>query len=257
MEFHQIDCFKVHLTFLKILAIWPGDNPSRGYIYYSRIFLLIFVYIFLTLYSINFYFLPQQLEIFAEEMTFYFTDVTVFSKVIAFIFMRDKIRKMLHMLENEMFQSENSEEAEIIKNAKQNTLMYWKITAVMSVVANTAHVFAPFVSHLILPIELEFPACSYSFIPEKYKAKVLYPAYLYQGIGITCHMLYNVNFDTFLLGLMFLGIAQLDILDRKLRKVTDCKVDTEIHGIIDKSADDRNAVLAINQCIKRYDAVCK
>ncbi|XP_026732015.1 odorant receptor 94a-like [Trichoplusia ni] len=258
MEFHQIDCLKVHLTFLNILAIWPGDNPSRCYVYYSRLFLLVFVVTFITLYTINFYFLPQQLEIFAEEMIFYFNDLTVLSKVLAFVFNLDKFREMLDILESETFQGDTPHEDKIIKKAKQNALLYWKITAGISIVANSANVVMPMVVHLIYSIDLEFPVCRYSFIPEKYMEIFLYPAYFYQSLGITSHMLYNVNCDTFLLGVMFLAIAQLDILDGKLQKVTDgSKKSGDGPWLYDNSDHDRRSFMEINKCIKHYDLVCK
>uniref|UniRef100_A0A2A4IYH6 Odorant receptor n=1 Tax=Heliothis virescens TaxID=7102 RepID=A0A2A4IYH6_HELVI len=165
---------------------------------------------------------------------------------------------MLSMLESEVFQSNDAEEIKLIKEAKEKSNFYWKITAGLSVSANTVNVFLPFVVHLIFSVKLEFPVCRYSFIPEKYEAMFLYPAYLYQSIGITSHMLYNVNIDTFLLGVMFLAMAQLDILDRKLRKVTDvCLYPDAARGSVDKFIDDQNAVLEIVNCIKHYDAVCK
>nr|ALM26245.1 odorant receptor 62 [Athetis dissimilis] len=256
MGHKQIDCFKIHLTILRILGVWPEENPSLCYIYLSGIFVFIFTVLYVVIYTMNFYFLPQQLEIFAEELIFYFTNVGALSKALAFIFLRDKVKKMLDMLESEVFQSDNPEELKLIEKAKEKSMFYWKITAGLSVSANTVNVFLPFVVHLIFDVKLEFPVCRYSFIPEQYEAIFLYPAYLYQSIGITSHMLYNVNIDTFLLGVMFLAMAQLDILDRKLRKVTDVCVNVNAPpGSVDRAIDDQNAVLEIIKCIKHYDAV--
>ncbi|KAJ8735435.1 hypothetical protein PYW07_007055 [Mythimna separata] len=256
MGYYQIDCFKIHLTILRILGVWPTENPSPCYIYLSGLFVFIFTVLYVVIYTMNFYFLPQQLEIFAEELIFYFTNVGALSKALAFIFLRDKVKKMLEMLESDMFQSDNPEEIKLIQKAKEKSSFYWKITAGLSVSANTVNVFLPFVVHVVFNVKLEFPVCRYSFIPEKYEAIFLYPAYLYQSIGITSHMLYNVNIDTFLLGVMFLAMAQLDILDRKLRKVTDVCVHVNApSGSIDKMIDDQNAVAEIIKCIKHYDAV--
>lgn len=256
MGYYQIDCFKIHLIILRILGVWSAENPSLYYIYFSRIFVFIFTVLYVAIYTMNFYFLPPQLEIFAEELIFYFTNVGALSKALAFIFLHDKVKKILDMLESDMFQSDDPEEVKIIEEAKEKSLFYWKITAGLSVSANTVNVFLPFVVHLIFDVKLEFPVCRYSFIPEQYEAMFLYPAYLYQSIGITSHMLYNVNIDTFLLGVIFLAMAQLEILDRKLRKVTDVCVNVNAaKGSIDKVIDDQNAVLEIIKCIKHYDAV--
>ncbi|CAB3239812.1 unnamed protein product [Arctia plantaginis] len=184
-------------------------------------------------------------------------DIAVVSKVLAFLFMRDKIRKILDMLESEIFQSNTQEEAKIIEKAKQDTLLYWKITAGISFIANGVNLFTPLIMHLMFPVELEFPICRYSFIPIKYKPIFLYPAYVYQCIGMTSHMLYNVNVDTFFLGILFLAIAQLEILDKKLKRVADIHQRTDEVQIHNKSTADRYAVQKINKCIKHYDEVCK
>lgn len=106
-------------------------------------------------------------------------------------------------------------------------------------------------------VELELPICRYSFIPKKYKPIFLYPAYIYQCIGMTSHMLYNVNFDTFLLGIMFLAIAQLNILDKRLRRVADIPQCADGVQIRNKTKTERYAVQEINKCIKHYDEVYK
>nr|XP_021200412.2 odorant receptor 2a [Helicoverpa armigera] len=258
MGYQQIDCFDTHLKILRILGVWPHDNPSIYYIYFSRIFVFIFTVLYVVIYTMNFYFLPQQLEVFADELIFYFTNVGALSKALAFIFLRDKVKKMLFMLESEIFQSDDPEEIKLIKEGKEKSNFYWKITAGLSVSANTVNVCLPLLVHIIFSVELEFPVCRYSFIPEKYEAMFAYPAYFYQSIGITTHMLYNVNIDTFLLGVMFLAMTQLDILDRKLRKVTDVCINPDAaRGSVDKFIDDQNAVLEIIKCIKHYDAICE
>lgn len=258
MVYHQIDCFKIHMTILRIIGIWPRENPSRFYVYYSKTFIFLVVMVFLVLYTINFYYLPRELDIIVEEMIFYFMDVTVLSKVLAFAYKRHKIKEMFLMLESDSFQSDSPEEAKIIEKAKKDTVLYWKITAAISIVANIANVYMPFILHMMLPIELEFPVCRYSFITEEYRKILMYPVYFYQSVCISAHMWYNVNLDTFLLGVILLAMAQLDILDLRLRRITNvCTSLNQKRNLINNSEREENAFLKLNNCIRHYEKICR
>nr|UVB79122.1 odorant receptor 28 [Heortia vitessoides] len=217
----QIDCFSLNIKFWKILGVWPGHIGWPHYKYYSKIFIGVFLIFYVFLLSLNFFYLPRQLDIFVEEMLFYFTELAVTSKILTFLQLRDKIMKILTTIESDTFQPDTEDGFKIIQKAKKFNTRYWKIIAAISITSNVTHVSAPMIAHILLPIDLEFPVCSYSFIPEYYQKKFVYPIYFYQSFGMNCHMLYNVNIDTFILGVMILAIAQLDLLDLKLRNLTN------------------------------------
>ncbi|KAJ8736488.1 hypothetical protein PYW08_007144 [Mythimna loreyi] len=254
MEPHQIDCFKIQMKFWKFLAIWPSDDDSRSYSYYSKAFIIIFVFVYYFFFSINFYFLPRRLDIFIDDLMFYFTDCSVLSKVLTFLLMREKIVAILDVLESEIFQPNDDEGRAIIVKAKKFNIMYYKAVAFVSVTSNGT-LLSPLLVHFIKGSALLFPVCSYGFFSESFRNMFVYPLYFYQSVGITFHMLYNLNVDTFFLGLLVFIIAQLEVLDVKLRKVTDeNKLDDADKENIDKN---KEAVMKINKCIVHFDEVGK
>lgn len=259
MVLHQVDCFKINMRFWKYLAIWPGYDPTHYYCYYSKVFIMTFVIVYDLLFTVNFYFVPRQLDVFIEDMIFYFTDLSVLSKVLTFVFMRNKITDLLETLESEQFQPDDAEGISILEKSKKFNKTYWKIVAVVSITSNMTHVLSPLLAHLKSGVQLMLPVCSYSFLSDELIDKFIYPLYFYQCIGIHFHMLYNVNIDTFFLGLMVLTIAQLDILDKKLRKVTYENNDEDVNGVIPREPSDKNeeAIKKINQCVIHFDEVSK
>lgn len=220
-QLKQIDCFNINIKFWKVLAIWPSSDMHRFYKYYYKAFVAFFVFLCNFLFTINFYYLPRHLDLFVEEMIFYFTELAVTSKVLTFILMHDKIVMILNTLESKMFQPETEEGLKIIDEAKKFIVRYWKIVAVVSVTSNLTHILSPFITHLFLPIQLNLPVCSYSFLSENTTQAFIYPLYWYQALSMHFHMLCNVNIDTFILGVLILAISQLDILDNKLGRVTE------------------------------------
>lgn len=220
-QLKQIDCFNINIKFWKVLAIWPSSDMHRFYKYYYKAFVAFFVFLCNFLFTINFYYLPRHLDLFVEEMIFYFTELAVTSKVLTFILMHDKIVMILNTLESKMFQPETEEGLKIIDEAKKFIVRYWKIVAVVSVTSNLTHILSPFITHLFLPVQLNLPVCSYSFLSENTTQAFIYPLYWYQALSMHFHMLCNVNIDTFILGVLILAISQLDILDNKLRRVTE------------------------------------
>ncbi|KAF9412480.1 hypothetical protein HW555_009004 [Spodoptera exigua] len=259
MEYHQINCFNINFRFFKFLGVWPGKNPWRYYNYYSKAFILFFVIIFSLLFSINFYFLPRQLDIFIEETIIYFTDLAVTSKVFTFVFMHDKIIEILDILECEVFQPDDDEGLIILEKAKKFNRTYCKIIMSVSYLSSTLHILSPLISHLILDVELMLPICRYAFISDEYRLMFIYPIYLYQSVAIHFHVLYNVNVDIFFFGLMVLAIAQLDIIDKKLRKVTDENKINETDGEVSSSLTHANKkdVMKLNQCIIHFIKICR
>lgn len=246
------------MRFWKFLGIWPGYDSSGYYSYYSKIFIFVFIVAYVSLCSINFYFLPRQLDLFIEEMIFYFTELSVSSKALTFVFMRTELIELLNMLESEMFQPDDEIGMSIIQKAKSFNFAYWKIVAGVSITSNMIHVLSPLLAHLLQSVDLVFPVCSYSFLTDEFKQNYIYLIYFYQSYGMHIHMLYNLNVDTFFLGLMTYAIAQLDILDYKLRRVTDAStIEDENGGTVTEIDRNTESIKKINKCIIHFDEVNK
>lgn len=213
------------------------------------------------LFSLNFYYLPRQLDIFIEETIFYFTEIAVMSKVLTFFFMHDKIVEIFIKLQSDIFQPTNEYGVKVIENAVKFNVRYRKILVVVCVISSVALLLTPIIAHLLMSVELVLPVCSYSFFSEEIKKKFIYPIYFYQCFGMLFHMLYNMNIDIFFLGVLIFTIAQLDILAEKLRNVTDeqrFEETDEINGncraIVN---DDKELISRLNKAIVHYDEVSK
>lgn len=245
----------MNIKFLRFLGVW--SNGSKYYEKYSTVFLIVFILIYDILLTVNFYFVPRQLDVLIEEMMFYFTELSLSSKAFTFFFLRDKIEKIMNTLESPMFNLNSDNAVGIIGKAKRAAIRYWKIVASVSIFSNMTHVLSPLIAHIFLPIKLELPVCSYSFLSEQTKEMFIYPLYLYQSIGMHFHVLYNVNVDTYFWGLMVLTIAQLDILYDKLLNVTNVEDQKFSKKRKDETHIEMSQIKRLNQCIVHYDEIDK
>ncbi|XP_013175755.1 PREDICTED: odorant receptor 46a, isoform A-like [Papilio xuthus] len=255
--YKQIDCFNINMIFWKVLGIYPYRKIKFIYNLYCKIFLLLFIIFYDVLLTVNFYFLPSQLDAFIEEMIFYFTEISVTSKVLTFLILRKNIRKILEVLESSIFEPVSDNGIKILNDAKKFNIVYWKIVAVVSFTSNLSHIISFFITHVVLEKSAEFPICSYNFLPMEIKERFIYPLYLYQSIGIHFHMLANLNIDTFFLGLMILVIAQLDILKDKLSCLTDTSKNISGERNFDREQYEKNVIINFNQAIVHHDELCK
>nr|QIJ45821.1 olfactory receptor [Glyphodes pyloalis] len=249
MAFKQIDCFNNNQKFWKILGLCPENDVWPYYNYYSTFLILIAVILYDSLLTVNFFFLPRQLDIFIEEMLFYFMELAVTSKVFTFFFQRYKIKQILSTLESEIFQPSTDEGYDIINKAKKFNVRFWKTVTAVSITSHFTHVFGSFFVNLFLSVKLELPICSYSFLSEDTLQKWFYPLFFYQVLGMHIHMWCNVNIDTFFLGVMIFVIAQLDILDIELKRLTN-NVHDDLDG--DKILNNR-----LNEAVNHYCELVK
>ncbi|XP_030029449.2 odorant receptor 2a [Manduca sexta] len=257
MEFHQIDCFAINMKFFKLLGICIRNYPFRFYNVYSIMLIFTFIIFYDLLCTINLLYLPVQLDLIIEELVFYFTELAAISKVLTFVFFRDKLAKILDALEDPMFQAANGREQKIIDGAKRFNKRYWKIVATVSLTSHATHILSPIVEHLFLSVPLQLPTCRYSFLSENTIQQFIYPLYLYQTLGMHCHLWFNANIDSFFLGLMILIIAQLQILDLRLRTVTDVKKNDDIGQANTSEARANYSLTQLNKCIVHFDEVGK
>lgn len=258
---NQTDCFNFNIKFWKFLGIWPSNNSGRYYKYYSRSFLMIFQIFYNFLFTISFYYLPRHLETFIEETIFYFTEIAVMSKVLTFFFMHDKIVEIFITLQSDIFQPSTEYGVKVIENAVKFNARNWNILAVVSFTSSMALLMTPVIAHVLISAELVLPICSYAFLSEEIKKNLIYPIYFYQFVGMLFHVLYNMNIDTFFWGILNFVIAQLEILDEKLRDLTD-EVKLEETGERNKNCrtivnNDKELISRLNKAIIHYDEINK
>ena len=220
MPLKQSDCFSINKKYWTVIGIYSTID-SKMYIWYSRIVLFIFIFFYDTMSTLNFYYIPRDLDHFIEELIFYFTELSVISKVLTYILMRESLTKILYVLDSEKFEPDTEKGVQITTDAMKFNVKYWRIVAFASYFSHLVHILSPLIAHLSLSVPLVLPLCSYSFLTDSFKERFIYPLYVYQCLGMHVHMLCNVNIDTFFLGLMIFTIAQLEILEDKLVTLTN------------------------------------
>nr|QZH55112.1 odorant receptor 16 [Achelura yunnanensis] len=247
----RIDCFKYNIKFWRILGVW-SEPKSRCYAIYSKIFTFVFTFLYVILPTLNLAYIPPVMDVFVEEMIFYFTEVIGMFKVLTLLINHDEIVRILKVLQSNLFYPKSSQNLKNVDKAKIFIIKYWKFIAAVSVTSNLTHVLSPVLVHFILSVKLELPLCHYFFLNENVKESFIYPIYLYQFVGIHAQMWYNVNFDSFILGLMILIIAQLEILDVKLRALTIID-STTARPKRRQTVNDREFVAKLNEALSHYD----
>lgn len=243
--------------FWKFLGIWPSNDLGCFYKYYSILFVITFKISYDLLMTINFYFVPRHLDSITEDMLFYFLEIAITSKVFTFYFMHDKIVDIFKTLQSDTFQPVIENAVKVIEETKKFYITYRKAYAIMSYLGIVVLLLPPVLVHQFMSVNLVLPVCSYSFVTEEMKSKIIYLLYFYQSIGMVFHGMYNVNIDTFFLGVLFLTIAQLENLDEKLRNITITLLQESVSGRSGSINDDDNLLLRLNNAVEHYEKVSK
>lgn len=180
------------------------------------------------------------------------------SKVLTFVVAKEKFAKIFEILDSDMFQPETKIEMEIIVKAKKFNIWYWKVIAAVSYFSHCFLILTPIFAHFLTSSPLVPAVSSYSFLNEDFKEQNIFTIFLYQLIGIHVNMQYNVNIDTFFLGLMVLVIAQLELLEEKLITITDEAISRQ-EGHLSNStmnlSDEAVFINKLNKAIIHYDNV--
>ncbi|XP_032529094.2 odorant receptor 46a-like [Danaus plexippus] len=250
----QTDCFNNNLKFWMFLGIYPLEINFKLYKFYSKIFVFLFIFLYNCLLTINLYFLPSDLNVIIEDLVLYFTCLSIMSKVLTYFIRKESIRDILRFLDGDKFQPKNEKEMQIINAAKKFNEKYWKVVAILSYSSNITHVSTPIILHLIDSVPVVFPVSGYFFLSEDRRRENLYYIYLFQAVGIHFNMLYNINIDSFFIGLLILAIAQIDILDEKLKNIATNIWDAD--GMVNRDIDEI-CIRKLNDCILHYNNISK
>lgn len=255
MPLKQSDCFSINKKYWTVIGIYSTID-SKMYIWYSRIVLFIFIFFYDTMSTLNFYYIPRDLDHFIEELIFYFTELSVISKVLTYILMRESLTKILYVLDSEKFEPDTEKGVQITTDAMKFNVKYWRIVAFASYFSHLVHILSPLIAHLSLSVPLVLPLCSYSFLTDSFKERFIYPLYVYQCLGMHVHMLCNVNIDTFFLGLMIFTIAQLEILEDKLvtlTNISELRISTDKRNI--SNINELEFIKNLNKCVVQYTEI--
>lgn len=249
----QTDIFKPNFFFWKIFGIWKGQTPFVYYKYYSYVYLFLTLVVYNVLLTLNLIYTPLNIELLIREVIFYFTEIAVMAKVLMILFMRYKILDSINLLDCEEFHCNDDRSKYIIEQNNMSYKTYWKLYAVLSNFAYSSQVFGPLLVNLIWGTELQLPVCKYYFLSEELRQTYFPFLFVYQSFGIYGHMMYNVNIDTFIAGLLLMAISQIKLIQYKLNNF---KMESKETRLKNEVRDDIQ-ILKLNRCLRHYDLVLK
>ncbi|KAG6455257.1 hypothetical protein O3G_MSEX009110 [Manduca sexta] len=252
-SFCQTDIFKPNLFFWKCFGIWGGRTENKNYKYYSFSYLFVTLFVYNILLTINLIYTPLKIESLIREVIFYFTEIAVTAKVLMILVMRSKIIEAFNLLDCKEFKGDDEESKRIIETNNSFYRTCWKLYAVLSNVSYSSQVFAPLFINLIWTAKIELPVCKYYFLSDEMRDKYFIFWFIYQSFGIYGHMMYNVNVDSFIAGLILMAITQLKVLNAKFTNFNLEKRHKKRRILI----QDKIQIMRLNRYLKHYDCVLR
>ncbi|XP_047023243.1 odorant receptor 59a-like [Helicoverpa zea] len=224
MPSDQSRMFDPPLTVLKIFGVWEGRTPSKYYKTFSFLFLFVSWFFYNFLLTLNLVYTPRSVELFLREVIFYFTEITVTSKFLTVLLLRDKILEAFSVIDSDEFVGDYENKDGILYRTNKGYSFCWKVYNVLALIAYTCDIIMPVVIDLIRGTKSVLPICNYYFLSEDFRDSHFVILYLYQSIGMYGHMMYNLNMDSLAWGLLAVGIAQIKVLNKNF---TDLKLSAE------------------------------
>ncbi|XP_069361161.1 odorant receptor 22b-like [Maniola hyperantus] len=250
----QLESLSITLFCWKLLGIWPGENPSRLYSFYTILFLFSTLIICDTTLAVNLFCTPGKIDILLQEVTFFFNVMSITTKVLMVIVYRKRIVELLKILDDETFHGKCDATRNILAKGTNSYIRYRNVFLVMGHFAYTFNSIIPFVAYLILPsYKPKFPTSNYYFLNEDTKNYYFSFIYGYQAFGIYGLMMFDVTTDTFINGCLFFTISQIKALNYKL---SNLKPDKSLRKL-SKNLKEYVQIMKLNECLKHYDCILK
>lgn len=234
-----------------ILGLWPKKWPywlSMLYSFYSLNILIIFLFLYNLSLTIYILFIDNVEEA-TNNLCMTITLITLFGKVLNFKFFLLEIQNLLHF--GEEFELENDDEKLFVD---ERILFFNKLMLFLYISANMAgssiYVGAFLSSEARLPFLAWFPFDWKS----NYTAYVF--LYVYQVIGMVIQSNLNVTMDLFSAYLMHIGSVKLELLGKRLQKLSVFPEQGQLNLRMDKKAENQH-ISSLVRCIVNYQRVWK
>ncbi|XP_022117338.2 odorant receptor 42a-like [Pieris rapae] len=235
------DTFNINFICLKVFGVpWPGKTSSIYYKCYSSIYILVSLILYYLLIILNLFYTPRNIELLVREVLFCFSETVAAAKVVLIFLKRKTIVRAFRILNCTFFKGDD-ESQELVSKYIVKYKTYWKLNAIMSNSAFFAKIFVPIMSYIVYG-KLELPIYNYYFLEKKTISRHFTFLWFYQAWGIYGHMMYNINIDSFIAGLILIIIAQIRIIDHDLRMLKSTSVDEE-------------QLAKLNKCLRHYEMV--
>ncbi|GBP68327.1 Odorant receptor 46a, isoform A [Eumeta japonica] len=223
MASHRLsEIFDLNIKSWKLLVMWPIKGLEKWFKYYCFVYMAFTMLLYHALLIANCIYMPLKIEIIMERLL-YFTEIALVVKVFAILFNNRSVREIFSMLQDETFRPKNEKDENVIKNAKTFFYRYRRTFHSLCYCSYVFSIVYGLLVHFIWGTYLKLPVSNYSFLSDETKAKYIYIFYLYQSVCLYIHMETNMNADTFLVGLIILATAEVEILCNNLRNIHSTK----------------------------------
>lgn len=252
-ETRPSSCFEINCFFWKIFGLWPGTSSKTYYRYYSISYLFVTLFLYNILLTANLIYTPWKIELLIREVIFLFTEVAVVAKVLTIILMRKRIILAFDLLDSEFFQGEDDISKKIVEKYIRIYTFGWKMYVILCNFSYASQAIVPIIKYYIFRKNIELPICKYYFLSDESRESYFSLWLIYQVFGIYGHMMYNVNVDSFVAGLILMAVTQMKVINHKL---TNLKLrSTDSMKPID--VQDNIQVTNLNKCLRHYDLALK
>lgn len=253
MPSDQSKMFNKNFITLKIFGIWSGNTPWKYYRFYSFIYLFVTFACYNLLLTLNLLYTPRKIELLLREVIFYFTEITVATKILTILFMRDKLIDAIKLIDCDEFVGDYENKDGILYKTNMGYRLGWTLYTISSNMAYSSQVVVPIFLDMIRGTKSELPICKYYFLSDEVRDSHFLFWFIYQSVGMYGHMMYNVNIDSLIAGLLVVAIAQLRLLNRNLKNL---KLTQEESNLPIKNQD-KIQMARLNKLLRHYEVILK
>ncbi|KAH9641619.1 hypothetical protein HF086_009222 [Spodoptera exigua] len=164
--------------------------------------------------------------------------------------MRDKIIEALNLIDCDEFVGDYEKKGGLYKT-NMGFKLGWKSYLILSNIAYSSQVVAPVFLDILRGTKTELPICKYYFLSDEVRESHFLFWFLYQSCGMYGHMMYNVNIDSIIAGLLLIAIAQLKLLGNNL---TNLKLSDEERKL-SKDIQDKIQITRFNKMLRHYEVI--
>lgn len=253
MPSNQSKVFDRNFIYLKFFGLGSGETSGKYYKCYSFIYLSVTLACYNLLLFVNLLYTPRKIELLLREVIFYFTEITVTTKILTIIFKRDKIITAMKIIDCDEFMGDFENKNGILYNTNRTYRLGWKSYAVLSHMVYTCVAIIPISSDFIRGTEFELPICKYYFLSDEVRESYFYFLFIYQIIGMYGHMAYNVSIDSLIAGLLLIPIGQLRLLNKNLTNFQLSKEEKKLQIEIQEKIQ----MARLNKLLQHYEVILK
>ncbi|XP_037042348.1 odorant receptor 94b-like [Bradysia coprophila] len=237
---------------LTCAGFWPRNVPYKWlsvlYGIYSNIILIFIMFLYQMSMLIEIFHIENVVEA-TNNLCMTLTLMTLFGKILNFKYFLGNIQSLLYF--GEEFELENDEEVAVVQ---QNLTFYTRLVQFLLITANIAGPSNYVGAFLAGDFKLPYLA----WYPFDYKSSnTLYAGiYFYQSIGMFLQSNLNVTMDLFSAYMMHIGSLKLQIVGRRLKKLSEFTMQGQLNLAMDGKANKRH-ISSLVRCIESYQRTWK